>query len=240
MAFTTRVWSAGKIVLLTGALLATYALFAVATMRVAFRAREIQMPDLTNREVAEATRLLGDAGLTVKVDDNKRFDLKVAAGRIGGQDPAAGTAVRRGRSVRVWVSQGPRVVVAPKLVGETQRTAELRLSQEGLSVASIADMRSDRYAADTVVAQDPAPGVPGEKVELLVNRAQRASGYVMPDLIGVPGESAIVVLRSHGLRATVVAQQPYPGVPAGVVLRQHPTAGFQVTPEEPISLEVSR
>jgi beta-lactam-binding protein with PASTA domain len=47
-------------------------------------------------------------------------------------------------------------------------------------------------------------------------------------------------LRSHGLRAAVVAQQPYPGLPSGIVLRQHPTAGFQVTSEQAISLEVSR
>jgi beta-lactam-binding protein with PASTA domain len=48
------------------------------------------------------------------------------------------------------------------------------------------------------------------------------------------------VLRSHGLRVSVVAQQPYPGVPSGIILRQSPAAGFQVTPDEPISLEISR
>jgi hypothetical protein len=30
------------------------------------------------------------------------------------------------------------------------------------------------------------------------------------------------------------------GIPAGVVLRQNPQAGFQIAPGEPISLEVSR
>jgi beta-lactam-binding protein with PASTA domain len=38
----------------------------------------------------------------------------------------------------------------------------------------------------------------------------------------------------------VVAQQPYPGVPSGIILRQFPAAGFQVTPDQPVSLEVSR
>jgi beta-lactam-binding protein with PASTA domain len=42
------------------------------------------------------------------------------------------------------------------------------------------------------------------------------------------------------LRVTIVAQQPYPGVPSGVILRQSPAAGFQVTPDQPVSLEVSR
>jgi beta-lactam-binding protein with PASTA domain len=240
MPFKARVWTAGKLLLLATALLATYALFAMATMRVAFRAREVQLPDLTGRDLAEATRLLGDAGLTVRLDDSKRFDPKVAAGRIAAQDPAAGLAVRRGRSVKVWISQGARVPVAPRLVGETERTAQRRLAEEGLSQASVADIRSDQYQPDIVVAQDPAPGSPGDKVALLVNRGERASGYVMPDLIGVPGDAAVEILRSHGLRATVVAQLPYPGLPGGIVLRQYPTAGFQVTADQPISLEVSR
>ena len=47
-------------------------------------------------------------------------------------------------------------------------------------------------------------------------------------------------LRSRGFRVAVVGDQPYPGVPTGVVLRQSPQAGFQIAPGEPISLEVSR
>ncbi len=75
---------------------------------------------------------------------------------------------------------------------------------------------------------------------LLVNRSDRGATYVMPDLIGVNGERAADVLRAKGLRVAVVGRQPYPGVPAGIVLRQSPQAGFQVAPGEPISLEVSR
>jgi len=37
-----------------------------------------------------------------------------------------------------------------------------------------------------------------------------------------------------------VGDHPYPGVPAGIVLRQSPQGGFQVAPGDPISLEVSR
>ena len=40
MALRTRVWSAGKILFLGGALVVTYVLFAAASMRVALRARD--------------------------------------------------------------------------------------------------------------------------------------------------------------------------------------------------------
>jgi beta-lactam-binding protein with PASTA domain len=91
-----------------------------------------------------------------------------------------------------------------------------------------------------VVAQDPSPGARNSRVGLLVNRGERAGGFVMPDVIGVSGDAAVDLLRSRGLRVAIVAHQPYPGVPSGIILRQFPAAGFQVTPDQPISLEVSR
>jgi beta-lactam-binding protein with PASTA domain len=62
----------------------------------------------------------------------------------------------------------------------------------------------------------------------------------MPDLIGVSGDEAVAVLRSRGLRVTIAGHQLYPGAPPGIILRQSPSAGFEITSDQPISLEVSR
>jgi len=59
-------------------------------------------------------------------------------------------------------------------------------------------------------------------------------------VIGLDGSRAADVLRSYGFRVAVVGSYPYPGIRAGIVLRQNPRAGFQVAPGEAISLEVSR
>ena len=48
------------------------------------------------------------------------------------------------------------------------------------------------------------------------------------------------ILRERGFRVAVVGSMPYPGVAAGIVIRQSPQGGFQIGPGEPISLEVSR
>jgi beta-lactam-binding protein with PASTA domain len=56
----------------------------------------------------------------------------------------------------------------------------------------------------------------------------------------VPGSRAVDLLRTRGFRVTIVGELPYPGVPAGIVLRQFPSAGFQIATGDPISLEVSR
>jgi serine/threonine-protein kinase len=240
MALTTRVWSAGKLLLLAGALVVTYVLFAAASMRLALRASEVPVPDFTNRTANEASVVAAGLGLALRVDDVKRMDPKVAAGRILAQDPSPGATARRQRTVRVWVSSGPRSTTVPGVTGETERTAQLRLTQNGFPPSTVSEIRSQDFPADVVVAQEPPAKSPGASVSLLVNRSDRGATYVMPDLIGVNGDRAAEALRQRGFRMAVVGSNPYPGIPAGIVLRQSPQAGFQIAPGEPVSLEVSR
>jgi beta-lactam-binding protein with PASTA domain len=240
MALRTRVWSAGKLVVLVGALIATYAIFAAASVRLALRAREVTVPDLVNRTTSEATAATAALGLSLKVDELRRPDAKIPAGRVITQEPAARSVARRQRSIKVWLSAGQRAALVPALTGETERTAQLRLTQNGLALSAVSEIRSDAYPTDVVVAQHPAAQVAGSSVTLLVNRRARGAAYVMPDLIGLGGERAGELLRAHGFRVAVVGSNPYPGVTAGIVLRQNPQAGFQIGPDDPISLEVSR
>lgn len=235
-----RFWSVSRVLILVCALGGTYALFAFATVRVIIRARDVSMPSLVGLDLSEATGRSEGLSLTLKVEQDRRFDPKIPIGRVAQQDPPAGSSVRHGRSVRIWLSAGSRAQLVPSLLGVNQRTAEARLRQDGLDVAGVADIRSSDYPADVVVAQDPPPGARSSRVSILVNRGELAGGFVMPDVIGVDGDAALELLRSAGLRVTVVGQQPYPGVPAGTVIRQHPPAGFQITPDVPVSLEVSR
>jgi beta-lactam-binding protein with PASTA domain len=234
------VWSAGKLLLLGGALLLTYVLFAAAAMRIALKTRDVTVPPLAGKTVNEASTALTDVGLNLKVEEGRRVDPKIPAGQILAQEPQAGARTRRQRSVKVWISAGPRPSTVPALTGESERTAQLRAQQEGFAVEGMAEIRSADYSIGTIVAQNPSAKSKGDRVALLVNRGEQGATYVMPDLIGVNGDRAADLLRVRGFRAAVVGDHPYPGVPAGIVLRQNPQAGFQIAPGEPISLEVSR
>ncbi|HEX6462866.1 MAG TPA: PASTA domain-containing protein, partial [Vicinamibacterales bacterium] len=198
MPLSTRVWGAGKRLLLAGALVLTYVLFAAASMRLAVRSRDVIVPPLGGKTVNEASAALTTAGLTLKVEDAKRPDLKVPAGQIITQDPAPGVRTRRERSVKVWVSAGARATTVPPLLGESERTAQLRAQQDGLQLASIDEIRTSEYPAGTIVAQTPLPrqALPaGAKLALLVNRGEHGTTYVTPDLIGVNGDRAADLLR---------------------------------------------
>jgi len=240
VALKTRVWTAGKVLLLIAALGATYLLFAAGAMRIALRTRDVQVPDLTGRTTNEATSAAGNLGLVLRVDETRRPDAKIPAGRVVAQEPAPGSTSRTSRTLRVWLSAGSRAATVPRLVGETERAAQLRIQQDGLILTATSEIQSSDMPTDVVVAQNPPEKSAAGQVALLVNRGERGASYVMPDLIGVNGDRAADVLRNHGFRVAVVGSQPYPGVAAGIVIRQSPQAGFQIQPGEPISLEVSR
>ena len=240
MPLTFRVWSVGRILILVCALGATFLLFFGVSMRVALRAREVQVPSLVGHTVNDASQALGALGLTLKIDGTRRFDPRVPLNRIVQQDPPAGVGARAQRSIRIWLSAGPRTTTVPALVGQTERTARIRMEQDGVELNSTSEFRSPDYPADAVVSQDPPPDEKAPRVSLLLNRGEQATTYVMPDVIGMDASRVAEALRGRGLRVTIVGSQPYPGVPPGTVVRQQPQGGFQVAGSDSISLEVSR
>ena len=235
-----RVWNAGRFFLLAAGLAITFGVFFLAAFRVATRAREVKVPDLRGVSVVQATSTLAQLGLGLRVDEVKRPDPKVPADHVLSQEPEAGVVMRRQRSVRVRLSDGQRDPILPSVVDLPERTAEITLSGENIAIASRAEILSADYDQGAVVAQDPAAKRRGANVTLLVNRGDKSVSYVMPDVIGTVSIRTVDVLRAQGFRVTVSGEVSYPGVPAGVVVRQMPQAGYQVMPYDAITLEVSR
>jgi eukaryotic-like serine/threonine-protein kinase len=227
-------------VVLAAALAGTFFLFAGIAMRVAVRARQVTVPDLVGKSINDATAIASGLDLQLRVDDQRRPDPKVPVGFVLGQEPLAGSAARRQRSVRVWLSAGAHIARAPNLLGETQRSAEIRVAQEGLSIGTVSEIRSGLYPPGIVVAQDPPAETQTAQVRLLVNRGEDRATYVMPDLIGLNGDRAADVMRIRGFRVSITSQSVASSIPPGVVVRQQPAGGYQVHPGDAIALEVSR
>ncbi len=235
----TRVWSAGRLLLLAGLLSATFGAFFLTAFRVTIRAREVKVPDVRGAALTGATATLADAGLVLKIEA-RRGDAKVAVDHVLSQDPEPGTVLRRQRAVRVRVSDGQQDPIVPQVVGQAERTAEVVLAQSQIEIGDRAEIHSAAYADGAVVAQDPPEKGRAAKVNLLVNRGQSGTTFVMPDVIGTLGARSVDILRRRGFRVTVNGDGLYPGIAPGVVIRQTPQAGFQVAMGDPVLLEISR
>jgi beta-lactam-binding protein with PASTA domain len=236
----TRVWTAGRWTLLLVGLGATYVVFLLASLKIAVTAREVTVPDLRGQSLADATNQTDAVGLAMVIDPMKRPDETLPPDHVLSQEPAAGTVIRRQRPVRVRLSAAVAAAVVPAVVGESERAAQIRLAQERVTIAGVAEIFSTGYTPGSIVAQDPPAKSETNAVALLVNRGETAMTYVMPDLIGTAGARVADLLRRRLFRVTILGEVPYPGLPPGTVVRQTPQAGFQIAPGDPITLEVSR
>lgn len=229
-----------RLLALATALSAVVAVTALATMRRVLDAQEVLVPDLRGRRIADAGTLAGQQRLGLRVE-GRRHDPRVEPGNVATQEPEAGATLKAGRSVKVWLSLGPRRITVPDVRGQTMRAARLALEQSGAPVARVLEAPGPAEE-DVVMLQEPLPGPAedlGRGASILVSRGPAGADYVMPDVIGKPGEDVIAALRSVGLSVTAVPGKLYPGAPAGAILKQTPPSGHRVSPRSVVTLELN-
>jgi len=239
---TIRKWALiiTKLTVFVGVLFVTYGLCAFVGLQIALKTREVSVPDVGGLTPQEAQLVLSDVNLSIRVEPLRRIHQTIQSGFVAEQDPEPGLVTRSNRTVKIWLSSGHTPGSIPTLIGASEQAARRRLEESSFILKRLSEIKSSNYPTGAVVGQEPPPAGNGQAVALLINRGERGKTYVMPDLIGVNGLTAQDILRTRGFRATVVGEHPYPGLPPGVVLRQSPQAGFQISPGESISLEVSR
>ncbi len=214
---------------------------AFLAMRAVLETQHVEVPSLIGRRVPEAGNLASQRGLLIRVE-GKRNDPHVPPDHVVNQEPASGVALKSHRSVRVWLSLGPRKLNLPAVEGQSLRTARLAFDQTRVEVTRVAEV-DDPAEEGTVLVQHPPAGEV-EAIEggasLLVSRGSSRRDYVMPDLIGRRADEVIAPLTLAGLKVADVRYRSYPGAGEGVVLRQSPAAGHRVSPRSSVSLEVSQ
>lgn len=227
--------------LLVVGLVVTAGLSAIATMRVVLMSQEVVVPSLLERRIPEAGSIAARHGLLLRVE-GKRHDPRMPLDRILAQEPPPGSNLKAHRSIRVWLSLGPRRLSVPSVEGQTLRTGRLTLDQAQVPIGRIVEV-DDASPEGTILAQRPTPGefeALEEGLSLLVSRGTIGVDYLMPDLIGRPAEEVLESLKRAGLKVAEVRYRNYPGVVPGIVLRQTPPAGHRASPRSTVSLEISR
>jgi eukaryotic-like serine/threonine-protein kinase len=222
-------------------LLLALAASALLTMRVVLSAQDVQVPTVVGRRVPEAGALAARMGLSLRVE-GKKYDTRVPAEHIVMQEPTGGSTLKAHRSIRVWMSLGPRRLNVPAVEGESLRTARIELEQAQVPLRRVVEVE-DRNAEGTVLVQRPPAGetdAVDEGLAVLVSRGPLGTDYLMPDLIGRQAADVMESLRHAGLKVAEIRYRTYPGVAPGIVLRQIPSAGHAVSARTPLSLDVSK
>jgi len=142
--------------LLAAALVVTAGLSALTTMRVVLRTQEVVVPSLVGRPLPEAGALASQRRLGLRVE-GRRNDPKVGRDLIVEQEPAAGRPLKTQRSIRVWVSLGPRRLTVPAVEGESVRSGRLLLEQAQVPLGRVIEV-NDAAEEGTILQQHPPTG----------------------------------------------------------------------------------
>jgi eukaryotic-like serine/threonine-protein kinase len=224
---------------------------ALTAMRFAIHGREVKVPNLVGRTVAEAETEANSLGLILMVE-NKFYSDKIAAGRIVSQYPAPGSQVRRGWRVRSAESMGAQKSDIPNLLRQSSRAAEINVSRRGLEVASVAVVRIPDVPPGQVIAQNPpahAGGISSPKINLLVAAEESDPVYVMPSFIGRHLAEVVPKLEDAGMKLGNLTESSPAGrepmknksfAESTIILKQSPAPGQRVAAGATIHFEISR
>ncbi len=216
---------------------------AFAVVALLLQQQEVRVPDLSGQDIVAAINILSQQGLQIKVDRREPHPT-LPRDAVISQSPAAGSGIKKGRQILVVVSQGPSDLLAPKLVGEYYRKADIMIRQLGFFPGTVSRVSSDSVEQDVVIAQDPQPGSQLDKagrVSLLVSAGKRANAYVMPKLIGKSPEAALKIVDRIGLQHRFVYKSAGDNRSAvRFVIGQKPAAGTPVTIDTSVDIIVSK
>ena len=182
------------------------------------------VPDVTGKTVEEATAILKEAGFELGTTDQK-YDDKVPAGQIVGQDPKAGDKREKGSKVNVTVSQGVAQITVPDVKGLDAEKAKQAIKDKGLVPSAGTPAYSDTVEKGLVISTNPESGTKVEKnstVEYIVSLG--SEGVDVPNVVGQREGAAVAMLNDAGFSVTTDYANS-DTVAEGLVISQSPSAG---------------
>lgn len=219
--------------LLIGLLLVLVAGGLWATVIAPFR----DVPEVAGGTLDSARAELDAAGFDVRVAPLYEYSADTPADHVLQSEP--GDRARRGSTVTLTLSAGPRRAEVPQVVGADEATALDVVREAGFEPA-VRDAFSETVPVDQVIGTLPPAftvGREGEPVTVLISRGREP--ITVPDVFNAPSEDIIERLEALGLEAVVVDEVNHQQVPEGWVVDQNPDPGTVLFRGDQVQLTVS-
>lgn len=198
---------------------------------------EIDMPDVTGKQMALAKQILEDKKLRVEVVDD--FSDTVPPGEVISQDPAAGSKVKEERKVTITVSKGGEDVEMPDITGIKRSEAEAKLAKMGLKLGTVYEKNSDDDAG-TVISQDIKAGTKigkGRSIDITISKGKKERKIISPDVTGISQDAASSKIANSGLNVAIQTEESKQM--KGTVIRQSPSAGTELNEGDTVTLFIA-
>jgi eukaryotic-like serine/threonine-protein kinase len=198
--------------------------------------RYATVPQVIRLSASAARAELSGMGFTVTTGA-ARLDNGMAKGDVITTVPAPGTRVRKGATVELIMSAGPKMIGVPQVSGQSLANAEAALRQAGLAPGKVTSQVSATIANGVVISTDPQAGTSWpqpQPVTILVS-----AGPPLPDFVGQQQSAAQAWAQANGISLNV---QPAPASstqPQGTVTKQSPAPNTPYTSGEVVTVYVA-
>lgn len=202
------------------ALLAVIGIVAAA-MALGGNQEMVNVPDVSNKPIAEARSELQAAGFTIGTE-TEVYNPDVEAGNVVSTDPAAGVQAAKGSSVNITISKGTEQVTVPDLRGMRADEAQRVLASYGLNGQQGDTVFSDDVEENRVAQQDIAAGTTAYKGDTITFHLSKGPETAsVPNVQGLDFETARDRLETAGF--TVSLQWRDDSAAVNTVIRQSVT-----------------
>lgn len=123
---------------------------------------DVKIPDVSNKSVVEAEKILEEAGFNVSVTIKDIYSDKVEEGLVVKTDPAANRTIKKGSTITIYQSKGSEKIVIEDYTDKNIYEIKAKLELLGLSVTieskDVEDVSLYEDKEDVIIDQSPKEG----------------------------------------------------------------------------------
>ena len=199
-----------------------------------------RVPSVAGLQQGQASAVLNEAGRYISIAEHA-YDDNTPDEHVVSQDPAQGTRLKRGETVKLVISKGPEPKV-PDLVRMKEGEARSAIERRRLALNVVRRTYHKEIAKDRVISQEPAAGTllaRGDSVEVVLSNGPTPPAEVVP-VVGMSESQARAALVEAGGFSVQVTRRDYSDQPEGYVFSQDPKGGTWQERGDLVSIAISR
>lgn len=200
---------------------------------------DVVMPDVTNKDYAEAYEILSNLNLDVEKKELPNGEVEV--GKVFKQDPEAKSTVKEKSTVLLYVSTGKEKIKMPDYVGKDKEVVAALLKEKGFEKIEWIEEESMDVPENQIMKQHPVKGekVIPEETTVFMYYSKGAQTILLGNLVGLSVGEAEYYLSSNGLKVKI--EESYSDtVEPGKVIAQSPKSSEEVKKGSEVVITISK
>lgn len=205
-----------------------------------FGPKRVEIPDVSNLPLDEATEKLNDLGFNVTEEVDEASE-EVEEGHVIRTDPQAGKIRDEGSDIELFVSLGKELTTFDDYKGDNiDQVIALLTSQKFNSIETTEEFSDEPQG--TILSQTPEAGTEllPEDTDIVFNVSKGKDLRTVIDLIDYNEKTLNDYAKSSGFNIRIVREDFSDTVPIGNVISQKPKEGTKLAPGSNIDVVVSK